>query len=122
MDEGAFGLSTGLSYPPGMFADTAEIEKYFTGDIEREEYGRYGNPTVRAAEQKLSALEGSDDAALFARLHLPLPRRMVCGIERLDVDPEPAIFMRVQVVRGAFRRRARRRRCDHHVVHRLASL
>lgn len=25
MEQGAFGLSTGLSYPPGMFADTAEI-------------------------------------------------------------------------------------------------
>lgn len=25
MDEGAFGLSTGLSYAPGMFADTAEV-------------------------------------------------------------------------------------------------
>ena len=48
------------------FADTAEIERYFTGDIVREEYGRYGNPTVRAAEKKLAALEGADDAALFA--------------------------------------------------------
>ena len=48
------------------FANTAEIERYFTGDIEREEYGRYGNPTVRAAERKLAALEGADDAALFA--------------------------------------------------------
>jgi cystathionine gamma-synthase len=48
------------------FANTAEIERYFTGDIEREEYGRYGNPTVRAAEHKLAALEGAEDAALFA--------------------------------------------------------
>ena len=48
------------------FANTAEIERYFNGDIEREEYGRYGNPTVRAAEQKLAALEGAEDAALFA--------------------------------------------------------
>ena len=31
------------------FANTAEIESYFKGDLEREEYGRYGNPTVRAA-------------------------------------------------------------------------
>jgi cystathionine gamma-synthase len=38
------------------FANTAEIESYFNGDIEREEYGRYGNPTVRAAEQKLAVL------------------------------------------------------------------
>lgn len=49
-----------------VFRDTAEIERYFRGDIEREEYGRYGNPTVRAAEQKLAALEGAEDAALFA--------------------------------------------------------
>ena len=47
------------------FADTAEIARYFEGDLEREEYGRYGNPTVRAAEAKLAALEGAEDAALF---------------------------------------------------------
>ncbi|TMA41240.1 MAG: aminotransferase class I/II-fold pyridoxal phosphate-dependent enzyme [Deltaproteobacteria bacterium] len=48
------------------FANTAEIESYFKGDIEREEYGRYGNPTVRAAEKKLAALEGAEDTALFS--------------------------------------------------------
>jgi cystathionine gamma-synthase len=48
------------------FADTAEIERYFTGDLQREEYGRYGNPTVRAAEQKIAVLEGAEEAALFA--------------------------------------------------------
>src|SRR5260370_40509591 len=47
------------------FEDTAEIERYFRGEIDREEYGRYGNPTVRAAERKLAALEGAEDAALF---------------------------------------------------------
>ncbi|HZR09482.1 MAG TPA: aminotransferase class I/II-fold pyridoxal phosphate-dependent enzyme [Myxococcales bacterium] len=47
------------------FANTAEIERYFNGDVEREEYGRYGNPTVRAAEQKLAVLEGAEEAALF---------------------------------------------------------
>jgi cystathionine gamma-synthase len=47
------------------FENTAEIARYFQGDIEREEYGRYGNPTVRAAEAKLAALEGAEDAALF---------------------------------------------------------
>jgi len=49
-----------------VFENTREIEKYFQGDIEREEYGRYGNPTVRAAESKLAALEGAEDAALFS--------------------------------------------------------
>lgn len=33
---------------------------------EREEYGRYGNPTVAAVERKLAALDGAEDAALFA--------------------------------------------------------
>ncbi|HWO14215.1 MAG TPA: PLP-dependent aspartate aminotransferase family protein, partial [Polyangiaceae bacterium] len=47
------------------FADSAEIADHFEGRVEREEYGRYGNPTVRAAEQKISALEGSDDTVLF---------------------------------------------------------
>jgi cystathionine gamma-synthase len=47
------------------FEDTAEIARYFEGDLDREEYGRYGNPTVRAAEAKLAALEGAEDAALF---------------------------------------------------------
>jgi len=33
---------------------------------EREEYGRYGNPTTRAVEERLAALEGTEDAAMFA--------------------------------------------------------
>src|SRR3954471_15269459 len=48
------------------FEDTAEIVRYFEGQVEREEYGRYGNPTVRAAEKKIAALEGAEDCALFA--------------------------------------------------------
>ena len=48
------------------FKDTAEIGRYFEGAIDREEYGRYGNPTVRAAEAKLGALEGAEDTALFS--------------------------------------------------------
>ncbi len=33
---------------------------------EREEYGRYGNPTVRAVEHRLAALDGGEDAVLYA--------------------------------------------------------
>jgi cystathionine gamma-synthase len=50
------------------FADTAEIAAFTAGshpDAGRGEYGRYGNPTVRAVEQRLAALEGTDDAVLF---------------------------------------------------------
>ena len=30
------------------------------------EYGRYGNPTQRVAEEKIAALEGAEDALLFS--------------------------------------------------------
>lgn len=47
------------------FSGTSEIRDHFEGRIEREEYGRYGNPTVQVAERKLAALEGADEAVLF---------------------------------------------------------
>lgn len=47
------------------FATTAELVAYMEGHREREEYGRYGNPTVRLVEEKLAALEGAEDAAAF---------------------------------------------------------
>ena len=51
------------------FKDSAEIAAFTGGDHpdpDRGEYGRYGNPTVRGVEQRLAALEGTEDAALFA--------------------------------------------------------
>lgn len=48
------------------FADTSELCDHFEGRIEREEYGRYGNPTQRIAERKLAALEGAEDALLLS--------------------------------------------------------
>ena len=48
------------------FADSQELHDHFQRRIEREEYGRYGNPTQRIAEQKLAALEGAEDCLLFA--------------------------------------------------------
>jgi cystathionine gamma-synthase len=48
------------------FADTAELIAYFEGRKDREEYGRYGNPSVRLVEEKLAALERTEDAAAFA--------------------------------------------------------
>ena len=48
------------------FADTAELRDHFERRIEREEYGRYGNPTQSIAEQKLAELEGAEDCLLFA--------------------------------------------------------
>lgn len=49
------------------FETTADLvnyteERFFWSEPEREEYGRYGNPTVRALEAKLAELEGAQDA------------------------------------------------------------
>lgn len=48
------------------FADTAELVDYMEGRIEREEYGRYGNPTVNLLESRIAALEGVKDAAVLS--------------------------------------------------------
>lgn len=48
------------------FQDTAELKNYMDGNVERGEYGRYGNYTEIVAEKKLSSLEGADDCALFS--------------------------------------------------------
>jgi len=49
------------------FLDTQELRDHFERRIEREEYGRYGNPTQHIAEQKLAALEAPGIAALRQR-------------------------------------------------------
>ncbi|MEZ4656243.1 MAG: PLP-dependent transferase [Caldilineaceae bacterium] len=41
-------------------------ERMFWDQIEREEYGRYGNPTVRAVEAKLAELDKGEDAILVS--------------------------------------------------------
>ncbi len=51
------------------FADTADLEQYMRGedpDPDREEYGRYGNPTAREVELRIAALETAEDAVAFS--------------------------------------------------------
>ncbi|MBC6936559.1 MAG: aminotransferase class I/II-fold pyridoxal phosphate-dependent enzyme [Chloroflexi bacterium] len=53
------------------FNDTQELidfmdRKTWGDGSDREEYGRYGNPTVAAVESKLAALDGGEDAVLYA--------------------------------------------------------
>jgi len=53
------------------FADSADLcafmdERMWGGARDRAEYGRYGNPTVAAAEAKIAALDGAEAALLFA--------------------------------------------------------
>ncbi|MDX2075470.1 MAG: PLP-dependent aspartate aminotransferase family protein [bacterium] len=53
------------------FSDTQDLidfmESKTWGDGDhREEYGRYGNPTVSAVESRLAALDGAEDAVLYS--------------------------------------------------------
>src|SRR5215813_12828976 len=51
------------------FEDTADLEQYMRGedkDPERQEYGRYGNPTVRELELRVATLDGAEDGVAFA--------------------------------------------------------
>jgi cystathionine gamma-synthase len=48
------------------FKNTRELIAYQEGTFKSFEYGRYGNPTARAAEEKLMAMEGAEDALLSA--------------------------------------------------------
>lgn len=47
-----------------VFESTDALARYREGEIAHSEYGRYDNPTVRAVEAKLAALEGAGDALL----------------------------------------------------------
>jgi cystathionine gamma-synthase len=48
------------------FADTQSVLDYIEQGLPREEYGRYGNPGERVLERKLAALDGGEDAVLYA--------------------------------------------------------
>src|SRR5690349_16741968 len=48
------------------FANTQAILDYLEQKQDREEYGRYGNPGEKVVERKLAALEGGEDAVLYA--------------------------------------------------------
>jgi cystathionine gamma-synthase len=51
------------------FANTAELERYMRGedpDPDREEYGRYGNPTVCELERRVAELERAEDGVAFS--------------------------------------------------------
>ena len=49
-----------------VFRDSADVDDFISGRVDRLDYGRYGNPTQRAAELKLAELEGAEDGLLFA--------------------------------------------------------
>ncbi len=48
------------------FTSTQELLAYNRGEASAYIYTRYGNPTLKAVETKMAALENGDDAAVFA--------------------------------------------------------
>jgi cystathionine gamma-synthase len=62
----AAGIAQTATY---TFDSTEDLERYMRGedsDPDREEYGRYGNPTVRELERRIAALEGAQDGLAFS--------------------------------------------------------
>ncbi|HUF78240.1 MAG TPA: aminotransferase class I/II-fold pyridoxal phosphate-dependent enzyme [Thermoanaerobaculia bacterium] len=51
---------------PFVFSSTEELDRAFAAGGAEGVYSRQGNPTVRAAEEKLAALEDAEDAVAFA--------------------------------------------------------
>lgn len=52
------------------FTDTQDLcefmdRKLYGDELDREEYGRYGNPTVWSVEERLAALDNAEDAVLY---------------------------------------------------------
>ena len=52
------------------FDNTAKViefleKKVYGGELEREEYARYGNPSVWSLERRIAKLEGADDAVVY---------------------------------------------------------
>lgn len=47
------------------FRNTAALRDFFEGRVARDEYGRYGSPTVRSAESALARIEHAEEAVLF---------------------------------------------------------
>ncbi len=52
------------------FKNTAELIKFldakvYGGELDREEYARYGNPSVWAVEERIAHLEGAEDAIIY---------------------------------------------------------
>jgi len=51
---------------PFAFSDTEELNAAFASPALTGIYSRYGNPTVRAVEEKIAALEGAEDGVAFS--------------------------------------------------------
>ncbi len=58
--------TSAYTFPNTEALETFMAERMFWDKPQFQEYGRYGNPTVRVAEEKLAALDEGEDAILLA--------------------------------------------------------
>lgn len=67
-DRPSYGAVTTPIYQTSTFAfkNTAEVIRYQKGDPEKFLYTRYGNPTLRAVEEKMAALEEGEAALVVS--------------------------------------------------------
>ena len=102
------------------FADTQSVIDFIEQKQPREEYGRYGNPGEKVVERKLAALEGGEEAVLFASGMAAIvgpadgeaQRRRRGRLLRRVLPPQPRVLHQAPV---AVRRRTRCRcrACDY---------
>ncbi len=70
-DKGLHSMTTPIVQSATFtFADTAALIEFLDakvsgGDLDREEYSRYGNPSVWSLEARIAQLEGADDAIIY---------------------------------------------------------
>lgn len=70
-DKGQHSLTTPIvqsaTYPFKNTADLCDFldKKVYGGNLDREEYARYGNPTIDAVEKRLALLDNAEDAILY---------------------------------------------------------
>ena len=66
--ESPYGAVTTPIFQTSTFAfkNTEEVKKFQQGDSSKYLYTRYGNPTLKAAEEKMAALEGGESALVVS--------------------------------------------------------
>ena len=70
------------------FRDSAELREYQEGRLQREEYGRYGNPTWKAVEGKLCQLEGAEEGSQIDFIYEPSKTELLETIMPMYVHVE----------------------------------
>lgn len=71
------------------FTSQQDVLDFVQKKVEREEYGRYGNPNERVLERKLAALEGGESALVFGT---GMSAMVVLLLSKLEAGDEIVFF------------------------------